>query len=232
MRIKLVICDLDGTLFTSDAIVYQAYQAAVAEFNQAGRIQLTTPSLPVILGQIGNPVRSIYKSLFPELDKEQAMALGHRIRKHLIDAIHLGQGRLLPEVAEILAALSDAGIELRVASNGHKDYVEAVIAHYGLKGLFGPTVYLNHADLQDKGDILNLYKSLLGIQTFEMVMVGDRKSDLDAAQKASCHFIGIAGGHGLKAELDFPGVRLIQRFDELPMALAQIVASNSNPFNV
>jgi phosphoglycolate phosphatase len=229
MSIKLIVFDLDGTLFTSDVIVHIAYRDGVEEFNLARKTQIPVPSLDAILSQIGNPGKAIYKALFPGVEERFLPDLGQTIRRHLIKDIRKGKGRLFPGVKETLSSLADSGFELRIASNGHKDYVEAVMAQYALSGLFGPPVFLNNGDLRDKGDILNLYKSLLNVHDNQVVMVGDRRSDLDAARKAGCHFIGITIGHGVEGEISGPGVLLVDRFEDIPAALAKITVANLAP---
>jgi phosphoglycolate phosphatase len=226
MLIKLIVFDLDGTLFTSGTIVHLAYQKGVEEFNRIKQTRISVPSSTAILGQIGNPGKVIYKTLFPGVGEKLLPELGHTIRKHLIEDVRHGKGRLFPGVRETLAVLSDSGYQLRVASNGHKDYVEAVLVQYGLSALFGPPVFLNSADLRDKGDIINLYKSILGVASGETVMVGDRGSDREAAQKAGCHFIGITMGHGGKDEIDGPDALLADRFEDIPLLLAKINISS------
>ena len=222
MNIQLIVFDLDGTLFTSDAIVHKAYEQGVEEFNASHSTNFQAPTLAEILNQIGNPTHNVYKILFPGLDKDDLPSLINSIRSRLIAAIQADKGQLLPGVLETLTFLADSGLRMRVASNGHKDYIEAVLAHYKLSPFFGPPVFLNHEDVKDKGDILNLYKSLIGIHDSEMIMVGDRKSDYIAAQKAECHFIGITSGHGTKEEIDLPGALLINNFNELHGAIREI----------
>lgn len=222
MRVKLVVFDLDGTLFTSDNIVHKAYESAICDFNRTQGLALSVPTQEQILNQIGNPGKTIFRTLFPSLDVGQLPALGQAIRGRLITAIRADQGRLLSGVKETLISLAENGLEMRIASNGHKDYIEAVMSNYHLSPLFGPPVYLNQGDIKDKGDILNLYKSLLGLHDDEMIMVGDRLADYQAAQKAGCPFIGITIGHGTREELLKPGAHLIDHFEDLPKTIAEV----------
>src|SRR3989339_470533 len=204
MNIRAIIFDMDGTLFTSEALLLPAYAEAIDEYNTAHSVALAIPTLSTILNQIGNPSRLILKNLFPELPERTAISLSGQIRKKLIHLIREGKGRLLPYVRETLGLLHAQGYFLRVASNGDKEYVQSILDHYRLTDFFGPFVELDHADLKDKGDILNLYKSLLSLHDREMVMVGDRRSDLEAAIKAGCFFIGLPSGHGTLSELKHP----------------------------
>ncbi|MFH0922138.1 MAG: HAD family hydrolase [Fibrobacterota bacterium] len=222
MDIRAIIFDVDGTLFTSDAIVLSAYAGAITEYNAAHDATLPVPTLSAILNQLGNPGRVLLKNLFPDLPERSALALSAQIRKRLIQFIHEGKGRLFPYVRETLGLLHAQGYLLRVASNGNKDYIQAVLDHYRLTDFFGPFIGLDNADLKDKGDILNLYKSLLSLHDREMVMVGDRRSDLEAALKTGCFFLGLPGGHGSAEELKHPTSILLTDFSQVPEAVANL----------
>jgi phosphoglycolate phosphatase-like HAD superfamily hydrolase len=54
-----------------------------------------------------------------------------------------------------------------------------------------------------------------------MIMVGDRASDVEAAQAIGCPFIGCDYGHGYREEIDGAGP-IIATFAELPGAIHQL----------
>lgn len=222
MSIRLIAFDVDGTLFTSEAIVHDAYRDALDRFAPARNGAWPVPSTRTILDQIGKTSGQILKNLFPAITPSETHELGHLIRKNLIRLIHDGRGSLLHGVEDTLRALQISGYQLRLASNGNPNYVEAIVTHYRLDRFFGPFVAVDGQDTRDKGDVLNTYKSLLGVHDRELCMVGDRESDLNAARKAGCHFIGLLCGHGSPAELDAPEAVLLKSFVEIPMALARL----------
>jgi phosphoglycolate phosphatase len=216
MKIKLLAFDVDGTLFTSEAILHRAYSEAIADYNNSSGSTITVPNVGDILAQIGNPGKKIFKTLFPEMDTRDYGHLSNLVRERLINDINEGSGTLYTNVYETIEFFYKTGYSLRIASNGGKNYVEAIVKHYGIDKFFGPLVSLDGESILDKGDILNTYKSVTGIRSWEMVMIGDRKSDLLAARKAGCPFIGFTGGHGALQEINEIDSILFDSFASLP----------------
>jgi phosphoglycolate phosphatase len=214
MKIKAIIFDVDGTLFSSHGIIHEAYAAAINKFNNRHKNQVDLPSVDTILHQIGNPVSVIFNNLFPALSDEERTELSTQSRNNLIQAILDSKGLLYPGVKDTVPVLAQLGYALRLASNGKADYVNAITKHYGLAEHFGPFIDLNGKDIQDKGDVLNVHKSILNVKGSEMVMVGDRIHDMEAAEKAECRFIGVSYGHGAHSELKGAAI-VIDRFSKL-----------------
>lgn len=219
MKIKAFVFDVDGTLFSSDEIVAPAYFEAVKTFNAQTRLSLLAPTAREVLDKIGKPAPVILKNLFPDITQEQQITLGQSARSHLIRLILEGGARLYPGVLKTLYRLKSGGIALKTASNGNPDYLDAIYSYYGLYEFFGEVMSIYDAGLKDKGDILLRYQERLNLMPEEMVMVGDRLSDLEAAKKAGCRFIGVAYGHGGASELHgtFP---MLDQFDKLPALIA------------
>lgn len=215
MKLKLAVFDVDGTIFSSDAIVEPAYAAAVATLNREKDLLLKAPSRKEILDQIGRPAPVILQNLFPNLEEEHRTRLGKEARAHLIRMIREGRALLYPGVRETLSVLSARGLMLRAASNGNPDYLDAIFTHYGLYAFFGELTSIYDEGLKDKGDILNFFRLKYYLAPDEMIMVGDRVNDLEAAKKAGCPFIGVSYGHGGHSELkDVP--LLAHRFEAIP----------------
>jgi phosphoglycolate phosphatase len=228
MKIKLLAFDVDGTLFTSEAILHRAYSEAIAHYNNNSGSTIEVPAINDILAQMGNPGKKIFKTLFPNMDSKDYGHLSTLVREHLIYDINDGSGKLYDDVYETIEFFFKTGYSLRIASNGGKNYVEAVAKHYGIDKFFGPIVSLDGESINDKGDILNTYKSVTGIRSWEMVMIGDRKSDLLAARKAGCPFIGFTGGHGSFQEINEVDSILFDSFSTLPEIIAVLQQDAKN----
>jgi phosphoglycolate phosphatase len=229
MKIKLLAFDVDGTLFTSEAILHRAYSEAIADYNSISGSSFRVPDTNEILSQIGNPGKTIFRALFPGMESSSYGKLSSLVRSRLIDDINSGKGTLYDNVIETLRYFHESGYSLRFASNGGKNYIEAIAEYYDIGKYFGPIVSLDGESIKDKGDILNTYKSVTGIRSWEMVMIGDRRSDLLAARKAGCPFIGFTGGHGSYEEINDVDAILFDNYPSLVKiinTLQQDAASN------
>jgi phosphoglycolate phosphatase-like HAD superfamily hydrolase len=55
-------------------------------------------------------------------------------------------------------------------------------------------------------------------------MVGDRASDVEAAQAVGCHFVGCDYGHGYRAEIAGAGP-VVASFDALPSVIESLLSN-------
>jgi phosphoglycolate phosphatase-like HAD superfamily hydrolase len=111
-----------------------------------------------------------------------------------------------------------------VASNGARDYVEAILETYNFKGLFSSPFLYAEGDLRNKTDIIAGYLSLNPER--KLIMIGDRSTDFDAARDNGIPFIGCAFGHAGIDEIR-DAEFIIHDFREIPAVLDRIVADNS-----
>ena len=220
----LAAFDLDGVLYSSEPFLGEAYREAIANVNAArpgsfDRVPLTRE----ILDHIGWPVPVILQRLFPAVD-ETAMQLLHAETLAVICAhVARGDGILYRDVDATLRRLHADGLQLAVASNGRTQYVETVLATYGLGDLFIARVTADMVG--DKTSVLRFYRYRLGLPAESVVMIGDRASDVDAARAVGCHFIGCDYGHGYRHEIEAAGP-LVARFADLPVVIAAALSTS------
>jgi len=110
-----------------------------------------------------------------------------------------------------------------MASNGRPEYIDAVLASRSIGGFFtGPLVCLGEC-IADKAGIVAEYKKSVKAGSL-LIMIGDRKSDLDAAASNDVPFIGCAFGHAGDDEIR--GARwTVRSFHEIPTTVESIERS-------
>ena len=72
-----------------------------------------------------------------------------------------------------------------------------------------------------KVDLLHIYIARHDVDVHRMVMIGDRTSDVEAAQAIGCRFIGCDYGHGYREEIDGAGP-IVSTFAQLPGAIREL----------
>jgi phosphoglycolate phosphatase len=216
---RLVAFDLDGVLYSSEPFLGEAYREAIENVNAKRPGSFArVPATREILDHVGWTIAQIFARVFPAAAPEALRLLHAETLTVICDHVARGDGILYADVRETLQALRARGYQLAVASNGRTQYVETVLATYALSELFIPRVTADMVG--DKTSVLRFYPYRLGIPPASEVMIGDRASDVEAAQAVGCRFIGCDYGHGYRHEIEHAGP-LVSRFADLPSIVAR-----------
>jgi phosphoglycolate phosphatase len=212
MKYQYFALDIDGTIFSSEHIIYPVYKEAIELFCRERNATLETPGQERIMLEIGKPVKKIFENLFPQLSEKDRDVLSDSVLRLLCEKIAAGGGEYYPAVTETIEAIVQRGGKILVASNGRRPYIEAILAYCKvLQHVVHPT-YIDGKTIFTKSDIMRHYVSL-GIGPRSVVMVGDRLSDLEAAQAIDCDFAWCAYGHAPPGEITTYAIRLAQFAD-------------------
>ena len=111
-------------------------------------------------------------------------------------------------VVETIQELHNRNYTLCVASNGRSPYILSILQTYGLESFFQKLVVINNKGIESKGDILKSYINQFHCSGENILMVGDRKSDLDAALDAESPFAFCEYGHAELGEIDTYAMKL------------------------
>lgn len=191
---KAVAFDLDGTLV--DSITDLAASA------NAMREAMGLPPLAAerIMSHVGDGVASlVHRALTDERDGQAEPATWERGFVHFIQ--HYRQNltthtRMYPGVAEGLSLLHNHGIPLVVITNKSERLAVPLLAELGIDSAF--SLILGGDTLPEKKPSalpLEHAANVLGIQTSEMVMVGDSENDIASARAAGSGAIAVSYGY-------------------------------------
>ncbi len=190
-----ITLDIDGTLFDSTSIVTLSFREGIQNwcFENNCR-EISIPGGDEIMKLVGQPAAYIFSTLFPEISTSRQYQLMDYCTGALCDAIRNGNGHIFSGAVPTLRQLHKAGYKLLVASNGQRDYIEAILQTHDLAHLFSPWTTLQETGIQSKHELVAHYIATYGPHN-NYIMVGDRYSDREAAEKNNIPFIGCAFGH-------------------------------------
>lgn len=200
MPIQLAAFDMDGTLYNSRPMIHNVYIRAIDRLNDETGLNLNVPGHDEIMAQIGNPVRQIFLNLFPDLEKEALNRLSLIILEEVTNAVKNLEGTVYDHVHDVFQALHQKGIQTVICSNGRRPYLEAIIEISNIGKFIKPLETLNDLKFSHKGELLKYYIQREKSTPKSTIMIGDRKSDYDAAVYNDSHFILVQYGHRLSGE--------------------------------
>ena len=174
-RFRAVLFDFDGTLADS----YAAITASVNHVLQHhGRPTLTEEKVRTL---VGHGLQQLMNTILPGIDADAAAKL---YREHH-PTVMKSHTKLLPGVADGLAALKTAGVKLGVCSNKPAYFTRALLGMLGIDDnvdvVFGPD------DVgAAKPDPTMVLKALekLGVPKDEALYVGDMEVDIETGRRA------------------------------------------------
>lgn len=216
--IKFIAFDIDGVIYDSGNFIEQAYSEAINIFcDQNPDLSLSKPKKSDIVFLIGKTYKEIVSSLFPYLSDKYHDNFRKILLNILNERIRNFEGTIIENSIEVIKSLHNQNYILGTASNGSAIYGNAVLQTYQIDKYFNEIQYVDFIEFNSKKDILSYYLKKYSLKPTELLMVGDRLVDLQAAKANYVYFCGVVG-HGNLSEIadsDF----IINSIDFLPTIL-------------
>ncbi len=187
---KLIIFDVDGTLFQTQYVTVPAVQQAFTSFG------LAVPAAEDICSFFGKTVEAYETWLAGQCPVGHAISVIETANAFELRFIE-EYGRLYPNVRETLSCLKGVGYVLAICSNGPEPYVQEVVKAHGL-GDFFSDVRARGTFYKDKAEMVGASLDLIQPKTF--ILVGDRRDDIEAAHYHNGRGIAATYGFGSPEE--------------------------------
>jgi phosphoglycolate phosphatase len=217
---KLIICDLDGTLVDSSIDLTNALNYAVEPYDIEKMTVQKTKSL------VGEGITRLIEKLLGEEMIAIRQAVMDRFMEyyaaHLVDFTKPYAG--VPETLAILHCYKKA-----VISNKREALTRRVLQELGLLPYFDMVLGSDSVD-EKKPSPKPLLKvmDMFSCNAGETVIVGDSNFDIAAGKAAGTYTVAVSYGFrdaGLLQEAD----RIIARFQDLPLVLEMLGGHGNNP---
>ena len=207
MKARHIIFDLDGTLWDPTEVSMQAFTRTCIKFGVDPEL-LSRENFTRAFGHVASDIAPI---VLPKIGSGIAQMIVDHANILETQIIEEGMGRLFEGVEAVLVELADTR-DLYVCSNCQAGYIEAFLDTYGFGHLFRDTIC--PGDTQEAKPA-NLRTLITRHGITDAVMVGDMRSDLEAARTNGLPFIHAAYGFGRVEEYD----ARITSISELPHLL-------------
>lgn len=186
-----VIFDMDGVLVDSGELTVTIIGKILERYPDC-------PSPARIRETFGMTMEEMWEHLMPGAPYDLKMVCSNRYDQEIARALY-GVDVLIPGVKETLEQLKVVGNRLTVASNCGIPYLDAVLDSQGLRRYFTRPLCLESVQGQEKADILMRH---IARHPGPTIMVGDRRSDVEAAKKVDIPCIGVLSQFTGQGELN------------------------------
>jgi len=201
MKLKRVFFDLDGTLTDSMPGITKGVQYALKRYG------IQVDDLSVLQPFVGPPLADSFQEYyhFSEKDAEAAVY----VFREYYDVEGWKDNAPFDGVEEMLSTLKKAGLRLYVATSKPEETAKRVLEYFHLTDYFE---FIGGASLDEKrvnkDDVIRyvLRKNQIGEEEKDsVIMVGDRKHDVEGAHKMGLSVAGVLYGYGSREELTEAG---------------------------
>ena len=190
MKLRSVIFDLDGTLIDSAPSILASMQAA---FDEAG----IRPTRPLSDDLIGPPLAQTLTSVLGDDHADRLSELIERFKRHYDEAGYRST-RVYDGVHAMLQRLHQQNLHLYIATNKRILPTRRIVQHLGWEPLFRGLFALDYytPPLPAKSAMLQRLRDELRQDASDLVYVGDRAEDAEAARISGIPFLWAAWGYG------------------------------------
>ena len=208
---KMIIFDLDGTLWDSGQSLAESWGIEVAK--EANIDKKFTADM--IHGVMGFTMDEIADRLLPEIETPKRYEVFRKCEAYEIEYLAKHGGVLFDGVADTLKLLSDMGYGMSIVSNCQNGYINAFLTSMGLTDYFIDYEEWGHTLLTKSENI----KLVMERNDFDKyIYIGDIQNDCNSAHKAGIECISADYGFGEISD----AIDSVQSFDEIPACLSRI----------
>lgn len=210
MRKKYILFDLDGTLTNPKEGITRSVQYALRFFG------IEEENLDKLEPYIGPPLYAGFMENhgFTREDAETAV---WKYREYF-EKQGIWENERYDGILELLKELKEQGKILVMATSKPENFAKMIAEHFGMEPYF--TVIagsMYEGGRTDKAEVIRYALDLAGITDLrDVVMVGDRKHDIEGAKTCGVDSVGVLYGFGNREELERAGADwIVETVDEL-----------------
>jgi phosphoglycolate phosphatase len=215
---EFILMDLDGTITNPQLGITKSVQYALRAMN------IIIKDLDSLCKHIGPPLKVSFMEYYGFTEEEAEKAI-EKYREYFKDT-GLYENEVYPGMEELLSKLNKAGKKIIVATSKPEVFARKILEHFHLVQYFydicGATL---DGSRSDKEQVIRYALEKNGITDLSsLVMIGDRKYDIEGAKAVGIASVGVLYGFGDRYELENAGA---DRIAETVESVYDIIMSPS-----
>lgn len=205
MKYRDLLFDLDGTIMDSAEGITKSVQYSLRKFG------IDEEDLSKLTPFVGPPLLDSYEEFY-SMDEKQAMQAVAYYRERY-EKTGLFECSPYEGIASLLERLQKEGRRLIVASSKPEVFVRRILEHFDLEQYFSEIVgaTLDERLAGKPGIIREVFRrcQISEEEKIHLVMIGDRRYDIEGARSTRIDSIGVYYGFAEKGELEKAGATYI-----------------------
>lgn len=200
---KYVLMDLDGTITNPKIGITKSIQKALEYFN------IVIEDLDLLTKHIGPPLRAGLMEQYGFTAEEAEIAV-EKYREYFQEQ-GIYENEVYEGMEELLSRLKMDHRKLIVATSKPEAFAKIILKHFKLDHFFDDICGATFDDTRSKKeDVIQYALEKNGIKDLsEVIMVGDRRYDVEGAKTVGINSIGVLYGFGSREELEVAGADYI-----------------------
>ncbi len=197
----VLIFDYDGTIHETLRVYGPAIQHAIETYRQKGVLsdeKVRGVSMDTIAGWLGMNAKQMWLQFAPELSQQMRDAISDEVGAYMIAALQRGDARWYEGAQVVFDTLKAKGYQMIILSNSKKKTGEIHFKHFQMHKWFDAWYDCESYDWKPKSEII---KEIVKVYGNDVIVIGDRKSDMDAARSIGAESVGCRYGYGSLEEL-------------------------------
>jgi len=203
--VKTIIFDWDGTLHESLYIYKPAFLEAYSYLEKHRYVEKYDWNDLEIASFLGRNPKEMWETFKPKLSNDIINKVSSIISEYMLELIKQGKAKLYEGALDVLKELKEAGYMLVYLSNSKNYYMEAMKNTFALDKYFDSFYCSQMYNYIPKPNILGRIKKSF---PQKMLMIGDRRLDIDTGIENGAYTIGCLYGYGSKEELKYANEKI------------------------
>lgn len=189
-KYKILLFDLDGTLVDSGEGIMKCAQYSLEHFG------IYVEDIQTLRPFVGPPLEDSYKMFYGFSNEDAAKAV--EVYRERYFKIGWLEQNLYPGVKDFLQELRTRGYVMGIATSKMQVQADKVTKHFGLDQYFDFIFGRDDAGmLHTKADVIRAGLKAQGItDVSQILMIGDRKFDIEGARECGIESMGVLYGYG------------------------------------
>lgn len=202
---EVILFDLDGTLTDPAEGITKSVEYALNKWN------ISVDDRRELFPFIGPPLIESFMEFYG-FDREKAVQSVTYYREYF-STKGLFENEIYPGIEEMLSRLKNAGKRLVVATSKPDEFAKKILEHFNIIDYFE---FVGGAAMNEtrtkKYEVIEYTLESIGVDLSDVskvVMVGDRRHDVEGAARFGIDTIGVLYGYGSREELESAGAKYI-----------------------